>query len=171
MIAPSPGRSGGSWHATQIRVVATLLLACLVGFLLRATNLDNVFPPDGVLHSDDLILLGVDDSYFHARRALYTFENFPAILEFDHYLAYPRGAAQPSPPLHDWLIAGTARLFGSDIRTFELVAAWTSPVLSTLFVLSAFWIAASLAGARTGLVASWLVAVLPAGALITSLGN
>jgi dolichyl-diphosphooligosaccharide--protein glycosyltransferase len=155
----------------QLRIVATLLLACLVALFLRATNLDNVFPPDGALPSDGWILLGVDDSYFHARRALYTFENFPAILEFDHYLAYPRGAAQPSPPLHDWLIAGTARLFGSDIRTFELVAAWISPVLSTLFVLSAFWIAASLAGARTGLVASWLVAVLPAGALITSLGN
>jgi dolichyl-diphosphooligosaccharide--protein glycosyltransferase len=155
----------------QLRIVATLLLACLVALFLRVTNLDSVFPPDGVLPSDGSILLGVDDSYFHARRALYTFENFPAILEFDHYLAYPRGAAQPSPPLHDWLIAGTARLFGSDIRTFELVAAWIPPVLSTLLVLSAFWIASSLAGARTGLVASWLIAVLPAGALITSLGN
>ena len=155
----------------QLRIVAPLLLACLVGLLLRVTNLDSVFPPDGVLPSDGWILLGLDDSYFHARRALYSFENFPAILEFDHYLAYPRGAAQPSPPLHDWLIAATARLFGNDLRTFELVAAWISPVLSALLPLSAFWIAASLAGARTGLVASWFVAVLPAGALITSLGN
>jgi len=139
VIAPSPGRSGSPWHSTQIRVVAILLLACLVGFLLRATNLESVFPPDGVLPSDGWILLGVDDSYFHARRALYTFENFPAILEFDHYLAYPRGAAQPSPPLHDWLIAGAARLLGNDLRTFELVAAWTPPVLSALFALSAGW--------------------------------
>ena len=155
----------------QLRIVAPLLLACLVGLLLRATNLPAVFPPDGALASDGWIVLGKDDSYFHARRALYAFENFPAILEFDRYLAYPRGAAQPAPPLHDWLIAGTARLFGSDLRTFELVAAWISPVLGALFSLSAFWIAASLAGARTGLLASWLVAVLPAGALITSLGN
>jgi len=155
----------------SFRVVAILLLACLVTLLLRATNLASVFPPDGVLPSDDWILLGIDDSYFHARRALYTFENFPAILEFDHYLAYPRGAAQPSPPLHDWLIAGTARLFGSDLRTFELVAAWIPAVLSALLPLGAFWIAASLAGARTGLVASWFVALLPASALITSLGN
>jgi dolichyl-diphosphooligosaccharide--protein glycosyltransferase len=153
------------------RIVASVLLACFVGLLLRATNLLNVFPPDGVLPSDGWILLGTDDSYFHARRALYTFENFPAILEFDRYLAYPHGAAQPSPPLHDWLIAATARLFGNDLRTFELVAAWISPVLGALLSLSAFWIAASLAGARTGLLASWLVALLPAGALITSLGN
>jgi len=171
VTAPSLGRSGSSQYATQLRIVATLLLACLVALLLRATNLDSVFPPDGVLPSDDWILLGIDDSYYHARRALYTFENFPAILEFDHYLAYPRGAAQPSPPLHDWLIAGTARLFGNDLRTFELVAAWIPPVFSALLPLAAFWIAASLAGARTGLVASWLVAVIPAGALITSLGN
>ena len=155
----------------QFRVVTTLLLACLTGFFLRATNLENVFPPDGALLSDGWVLLGVDDSYIHARRALYTVENFPTILEFDHYLAYPRGAAQPSPPLHDWLIAGVARLLGDDLRTFELVAAWTPPVLSALFALSAFWIATSLAGVRIGLVASWLVAVLPAGALITSLGN
>ena len=155
----------------KLRIGALVLLACLVGLLLRATNLATVFPPDGVLPSDGWIVLGKDDSYFHARRALYSFENFPAILEFDRYLAYPHGAAQPSPPLHDWLIAGTARLFGSDLRTFELVAAWISPVFGALLSLSAFWIAASLAGARTGLLASWLVAVLPAGALITSLGN
>jgi len=155
----------------QLRIVAPLLLACLLALFLRATNLARVFPPDGVLPSDGWIVLGTDDSYFHARRALYSFENFPAVLEFDRYLAYPRGAAQPSPPLHDWLIAGTARLFGDDLRTFELVAAWISPVFGALLSLSAFWIAGSLAGARTGLLASWLVAVLPAGALITSLGN
>ncbi|MBW2493325.1 MAG: hypothetical protein JRE43_01130, partial [Deltaproteobacteria bacterium] len=155
----------------QVRIVASVLLACTAALLLRATNLLNVFPPDGVLASDGWILLGIDDSYFHARRALYTFENFPAILEFDRYLAYPHGAAQPTPPLHDWLIAAVARLFGSDLRTFELVAAWISPVLAALLPLSAFWIAASLAGARIGLLASWLVAVLPASALITSLGN
>jgi len=153
------------------RIVALVLLACLVGLLLRATNVASVFPSDGVPAADGWIGLGKDDSYFHARRALYTFENFPATLEFDRYLAYPRGAAQPSPPLHDWLIAGTARLFGKDLRTFELVAAWISPVLGALFSLSAFWIAASLAGVRTGLLASWLVAVLPAALLVTSLGN
>ncbi len=155
----------------KLRIGALVLLACLVGLLLRVTNLATVFPPDGVLPSDGWIVLGKDDSYFHARRALYSFENFPAILEFDHYLAYPKGAAQPAPPLHSWLIAGTARLIGSDLRTFELVAAWISPVFGALLSLTAFWIAASLAGARTGLLASWLVAVLPAGALITSLGN
>lgn len=167
MIAPSPSpaRSGNPRDPMQLRVVALLLLACLAGLLLRSEHLAYVFASDGS------IVLGVDDSYYHARRALYSFENFPAILDFDHYLAYPHGAAQPSPPLHDWLIAGTARLFGNDLRTFELVAAWISPVLGALFSLSAFWIAASLASARTGLVAAWLVAVLPAGVLYTSIGN
>lgn len=149
----------------RLRVLALLVLACLVGLLVRITNLESVFPQDGP------IILGFDDSFFHARRALYTFENFPAVLEFDRYLAYPRGAAQPSPPFHDWLIAGTARLFGDDIRTFECAAAWISPVLGAIFALSAFWIARSVAGARVGLIASWLVAVIPAGALLTSLGN
>jgi asparagine N-glycosylation enzyme membrane subunit Stt3 len=162
MASGSSDRFGGP---TQVGIIAGVLLACIGGLLLRVTALASVFPSDGS------IILGVDDSYFHARRALYIFENFPAILEFDRYLAYPRGAAQPSPPLHDWLIAGTARLFGNDLRTFELVAAWIAPVLGALLPLSAFWIARSVASARVGLLASWLAAVIPAGIVLTSLGN
>ncbi len=159
------GASGRSGSPPSLGIVAGVLLACAAGLLLRATPLPSVFASDGS------IILGVDDSFFHARRALYTFENFPAILELDHYLAYPRGAAQPSPPLHDWLIAGVARLLGDDLRTFERVAAWIGPLLGALLPLAAFWIAGSLASARVALLASWIAAGLPAGVVLTSLGN
>ena len=55
------------------RIAAALLLSCLVGLLLRITNLASVFPVDGP------IVLGLDDAYYHARRALYTFHHFPAV--------------------------------------------------------------------------------------------
>ncbi|MAG30331.1 MAG: hypothetical protein CL908_05470 [Deltaproteobacteria bacterium] len=148
-----------------IRVAVLLVLACLVGLFLRATNIAGIFPPDGP------VVLGMDDAFYHARRALYTFEHFPSVLEHDAYLAYPRGAAQPSPPLQDWLIAGTTRLIGGDYHTLEVVAAWISPLLGSLLSLCAFLIARALAGAAVGLVAAWLVAITPAGTLLTSLGN
>ncbi len=133
--------------------------------MLRSTGFFDVFPGEGA------VILGLDDAQFHARRALYSFVNFPAVLEFDWFLAYPDGAPAPVPPLFDWATAAVARLLGDETNTFERVAAWVSPVLGALLAWPAFAIARCVASTRHGLVAAWLVAVLPSGILVTSLGN
>ncbi len=145
--------------------IAALIGACAVGLLLRALNFASIFPAEGE------VLLGLDDAQFHARRALYSFVNFPAVLDFDWFLAFPDGAAAPVPPFFDWGTAGVARLFGDDIRTLETVAAWVSPVAGALFVWPAYAIGCAVATRGVGLSAAWLSALLPSGALITRLGN
>ncbi|MGE4652536.1 MAG: hypothetical protein AAEJ53_16745 [Myxococcota bacterium] len=145
--------------------IAALIGACGVGLLLRALNFPVIFPAEGD------VLLGLDDAQFHARRALYSFVNFPAVLDFDWFLAFPDGAAAPVPPFFDWATAGVARLFGDDIRTLETVAAWVSPVAGALLAWPAYAIGCAVATRGVGLGAAWLSALLPSGALITRLGN
>ena len=102
------------------RVSASCLLgSMLLAFCMRSLDFPNVFVGDEVL-------LAMWDGSFHARRALYSFVQFPAVLFFDPYIHYPDGAPVPMPPLYDWLLAAVARLFGSDVGTFERVAAWAS---------------------------------------------
>lgn len=158
-----PSGTGGKLRGGAELVV--LIAACGVGLLVRVLNYPTIFPENGD------VLLGLDDAQFHARRALYSFVNFPAVLGFDWFLAYPDGAPAPVPPFFDWATAGVARLFGDDTRSLETVAAWVSPILGSLLVWPAYAIGRSVATRSVGLGAAWLSAMLPSGILITRLGN
>jgi dolichyl-diphosphooligosaccharide--protein glycosyltransferase len=149
----------------RVWIWAGVLGVCTLGLLLRISHYREVFS------DSSMVLLGVDDAFFHARRALYSFVNFPAVLHFDPYIAYPDGSPAPSPPLFDWVTAAVARLFGDDVRTLEVTAAWVTPVTGALFALPAYAIGRSIATPAVGLVAALLTALLPSGLLITRLGN
>ena len=92
--------------STLLPVALVLLSALALG--LRALHYAQVFPGDG---SVDLMIA---DSAYHARRALFSFVNFPSVLVFDSYMAFPDGARVPMPPLYDWSLAAVARLFGDE---------------------------------------------------------
>ena len=117
------------------------------------------------------VQFALTDASYHARRALYSFVNFPAILSFDPYIAYPDGAPVPIPPLYDWMLAGVARLFGDSTLSFERVAAWASPVLSALTVWPIFAVGRRLGGPVVGLGAAFLFALLPASSNRSGVGN
>src|SRR5262245_32379157 len=110
-----------------VRLATALLVLLAVG----------VRPPQWapVLPGDRRLWLLPFDGAYRARRALYTFERFPALLRFDPYLGYPGGVAVPAPPLYDWALGAVARLLASDTAGFERVAAWASPLLAGLCVL------------------------------------
>src|SRR5512134_1537401 len=95
-----------------------LLLLTALAFCIRALWLGDAFGPEGAVH-----FWGPDAAY-HARRALYSFMRFPEVLWFDPYLAFPKGAIVPMPPLFDWAIAAVARCFGESEQAFERVAVW-----------------------------------------------
>jgi asparagine N-glycosylation enzyme membrane subunit Stt3 len=147
--------------------VACLLLGgvAALAFAVRALFLDNVFPGDGA------VLLEVVDGSYHARRALYSFVNFPRILFFDSYLNYPDGAPVPIPPLYDWALAAVARAFGDSLFVFEHVAAWVSPVLGALTVVPVYAAGRLLGGPTLGLGAAAIFALLPVGAFPARVGN
>lgn len=162
---------GRSVTAVGIAGLALLTLG------VRATNLAQVFREPGQ------VILRTADSSYHARRALYGFVNFPALLTFDPYMAFPDGAEVPMPPLYTWSLSGVARLFGHEESVFERVAAWWSPWMAALTVLPVFAIgrvagcavlgarAGPAGGAGVGLLAAFLFALLPASSRSSDLGD
>jgi asparagine N-glycosylation enzyme membrane subunit Stt3 len=137
--------------------------ACLV-VAVRSLNAFHVFV-------DGEVYLAVWDASYHARRALYSFLEFPRVLWFDPLLAHPGGAPVPMPPLYDWLLAAVARIFGNDVPTFERVAAWWSPAMAAATLMPLYGIARLLGRQGAGIGAALLFALLPASALVARVGN
>ncbi len=150
-------------------VSATGLLALFaLALLLRSLGAPFVFV-DGAIDGD--VLLDPWDGAYHARRAFYTFARFPEILFFDPYLRFPDGAPVPFPPLYDWLLGATARLFGSTPDVFGRVAAWASPVLSAMCLWPIFTAAGRLFDRPTAWLACALFAVFPASTMNAGVGD
>jgi asparagine N-glycosylation enzyme membrane subunit Stt3 len=149
----------------SVRVAGVVLLGIgLLALGLRALGAPAVFVGDE-------IFLDIWDGAYHARRAFYSFVHFPEILFFDPLLRFPDGAPVPMPPLYDWLLAGAARLYGSDQRSFETVAAWASPTLAALTVLPVYAAGAVTGGRGVGLAAAALFACLPASTFQSGVGD
>jgi dolichyl-diphosphooligosaccharide--protein glycosyltransferase len=143
------------------------VLFVLATLALLARSLD--FPT--VSGSDAEIVLQGADGWFHARRALYTTENFPSVLAYDTYLNHPHGAAVPWPPLYDWLLGASAVALGGSVEALEQVLVWASPVLGAASVPVVFAAGRAAAGTGVGLVAAGLFAVLPISASSAGIGN
>lgn len=62
----------------------------------------------------ELRLVG-PDSFYHLKRIIYTFENYPEMLMFDPFLSYPEGDFVPWPPLFDFIGGSLAKIIGNPI--------------------------------------------------------
>ncbi len=144
---------------------AAVLGLCLVVVGVRSIGFERVFP------GDSGVVLAIDDAQYHARRAAYTFENFPSLLLFDPYLNFPHGALVPWPPLYDFALAAAARAFGPERRNLELVLGWAPVALGLLTALAVYAVGRRMAGPGVALVALAFFAFLPVSTLYTSVGN
>ncbi|MFT5442141.1 MAG: asparagine N-glycosylation enzyme membrane subunit Stt3 [Myxococcota bacterium] len=131
-----------------------LLGVMLFALGVRALGFEHVFTDEGVVFAPA-------DATYHMRRAFYTFVNFPSALLHDPLLNFPGGANVPWPPLFDFLVGGTARLFAEDQAGFERVGAWASSVFGAITVVPIYFIARQVAGAGVGLFAGFLFSLFP----------
>ncbi|OPY49792.1 MAG: Dolichyl-monophosphooligosaccharide--protein glycosyltransferase AglB [Methanosaeta sp. PtaU1.Bin055] len=115
----------------------------------------------GALVSGDLLFYGFD-TFYHMRRILFTFENFPTTLWFDPWINYPKGLELLWPPLFDEIVAGAALLLGAGSqRSVEVVAAAVPPILGSLTIVSVYLLARELFGRRIGLLSALFFAINP----------
>ena len=176
---PRPANGSRSWATSseellrsqsltgmnRYRLPLQLFFLAALAVAVRGLGVAQVFPADGWVEIE------TGDSAYHARRALWSFVNFPSVLIFDSYISYPGGAVVPMPPLYDWALGGVARLFGDGIGAFERVAAWFGPVLAGLSVIPIYFIGGAVGSPGVGLGAAALFALLPASARMSSVGD
>lgn len=145
--------------------MALFLLLLATAFAVRARPLAYFSGEDGAP------ILRADDSQYHARRARYSLENFPAVLVRDSYLEYPTGADVVWPPLWDWSLAAVASALGGGAERLSRVLAWAPVVVGTLTLVPVALAVRALASPAVALGAAALLAVLPAALMYTSFGN
>ena len=146
-------------------VWALLLLLLLAAFTVRARPIAYFMDASGEP------MLRADDAQYHARRALYSLENYPSVLTRDTYLDSPSGAHVPWPPLWDFLLASVAALLGGGREVLTRVLAWAPVVVGTLCLLAVAIVARTLASRGVALGAAAILAVLPVSLMYSSFGN
>lgn len=160
MSATGTGRDAGA------RIAAAAALVAIAGTALAVRSLSFEY----VFVGGDVVFPPADVQY-HLRRAFYTFVNFPGVLLWDSYLNYPDGAPVPWPPLFDWTVGAAARALASDAHGFEVVAAWTAPVLGAATTWPVYLAARRLDGRAASLGAAAVLALLPVHLFYSQVGN
>lgn len=146
------------------QTAAGLCAVSLLAVAARARRFPLVFVGDGE------VVLRLDESQYHARRALFTFENFPQVLDRDPYINFPQGADVPWPPLHDFALGAAARLLVEAPEAVPAVLAWAPVVVAALTTLCVYAVARNVAGHATALGASAIFALLGASVNFSDLG-
>jgi dolichyl-diphosphooligosaccharide--protein glycosyltransferase len=142
-----------------------LLAIGALAFAIRSRAFGFVFTSAGE------VILRSDDSQYHARRALFSLMNFPAVLTRDSYLDFPEGARVPWPPLWDFSLAAVARLTGGGAEGLDRVLAWAAALVGSLAVFPVYGAARAVAARGVALGAAAIFAVLPVSVMYSSVGN
>jgi dolichyl-diphosphooligosaccharide--protein glycosyltransferase len=151
---------------TEKNKLKLLLVIMLAAFVVRIA----VFPV--VFSNGNITFLG-EDTYYHARRILYTVLHFPATVVFDTYINYPIGSTIGWPPLYDEFTAIVALIVGlgnPSLSTIETTIAVVPLIFGVLTVPLVFLIAEKIFDWKTGLIAAGMLAISPSHVYVSLLG-
>jgi dolichyl-diphosphooligosaccharide--protein glycosyltransferase len=145
-----------------------LVVVLFIGAGVRLLPYPEVFTPEGIRFVAD------DDPYYHVLRAKRIVDDFPNIPWEDPLMNYPTGAAILWPPLFDIIIAWTAMItsLGQPSPEFvERVAAFVPLFFGVVTLPLVAMIGRQLVSEGVGLLAAFLVALLPAHVTYSVLGR
>jgi dolichyl-diphosphooligosaccharide--protein glycosyltransferase len=111
------------------------------------------------------LVSGGSDSYYHKRIIDYVVDT-GGHLVYDPLLGYPIGLRSGRPPLYDWSVAVVGIVFSPLFQDVD-VSVWYSFLFSTavwgsLTIFPLFFLTKEAFGRRAGLVAAFLLAIMPA---------
>lgn len=164
-----PLESKESTHLSTTSLKSSIIYltaAILVAFLMRMLAYSLVTANGGITFR------GFDD-FYHMRLILYTVSNFPHSLNFDSYINYPFGYNVGWPPFFDLLGALLAKVLGGgqpDLHTIEFAGALLPVILGVLTIIPLYIAAATILDRKTGFLAAFIFAVLPAHISISRFG-
>lgn len=157
-----------------IRIMVTrrtdFWLLCLLMLVSLAVRLE----PAHQVFGSDMVRLFTDDPPYHAHRVATLLEAVPRPGQPDPFVAHPYGATAHWPWGFDWVLAALAAPLAGDPPDREVISAvcaLSAPVLGALLLPLVFLMVGAVAGRRTALIATALVAILPAHADYSLVGR
>jgi oligosaccharyl transferase (archaeosortase A-associated) len=135
-----------------------LIAAFALSLYLRA-----VMPYDSVFRNG-VVAFASDDAVFHMRLVENTLYNFPHRITFDSFTLYPYGSVLHWGPLWTQLIATISLIVGLgsyNMQTVNAIAAYFPSVFGALIVFPVYYIGKSLRNRTTGILAAFMIAILP----------
>jgi dolichyl-diphosphooligosaccharide--protein glycosyltransferase len=140
-------------------IFGILLLAAFVLSLYLRT----VMPYDSVFRNG-VVAFASDDSVFQMRLVENTLYNFPHRLTYDVFTLYPSGNTLHWGPLWTQLIATISLIVGLgsyNMQTVNTIGAYFPSVFGALVVFPVYYIGKSLRNRTTGILAAFMIAILP----------
>ncbi|HEY6003168.1 MAG TPA: STT3 domain-containing protein [Anaeromyxobacter sp.] len=148
--------------------IAGLAIVAAVAVAIRFTHV-------GLVYDGGTVNLVADtDPHYHVLQAERILHRAPGAPWFDPNLDWPNGAPVPWPPLFDAVLAGAAAAVhgaGAGRDEISAVAAAVPPVMGAISAIAVGALAAALLGARRRVLASLLLALLPAHGELTPVGR
>jgi dolichyl-diphosphooligosaccharide--protein glycosyltransferase len=148
------------------------LWPALIGAVVLGAFLIRVVPQIGIVLVNGGVEFKEVDPWYHMRLVDNMVHNFPLPLTYDVYSLYPDGAEVGFQPLLTWLIVAigyVVSLGQPSTHTVELIGAFLPPIMGALICLPVYLIGREMGGKVVGIVAAFLVAILPTQLLFRSL--
>lgn len=140
-------------------IFGLLLLAAFVLSLYLRT----VMPYDSVFRNG-VVAFASDDSVFQMRLVENTLYNFPHRIVYDVFTLYPSGNPLHWGPLWTQLIATISLIVGLggyNMQNVNTIGAYFPSVFGALIVFPVYYIGKSLGNRTTGILAAFMIAILP----------
>lgn len=148
-----------TWFAQHWKTFAVLAVIFGLAFFARA------YYGLGPSTEDGFIVSGGSDSYYH--HYVITYGTDTGDFHFwDNMLNYPVGTRNPRPPFYDWSVAlagmGLSPLFDGDVYTSTFyVFLFSTALWGALTVFPTYFLAKEAFGKKAGIVAAFLLAIMP----------
>ncbi len=140
-------------------IPALLLLSAFALSLFMRT----VMPYDSVFRNN-VVAFASDDAVYHMRLVENTLHHFPYRISYDPLTHYPYGSLIHFGPLWTQLIATLSLIAGLgsyDMHTTNIIGAFIPSVFGALVVFPVYYIGRSLGNKGTGILAAFMIAILP----------
>jgi len=122
-----------------------------------------VLPYDAVFRGG-IVGFAADDAVFHMRLVENLLNNFPQKIWFEVFTLYPYGQSLHFGPLWTYMIAITSLILGAGSPSLELtrtVGAYLPGIFGALVVFPIYFIGKNVFNKRVGLLAAFMIAVMP----------
>ncbi|MCD4782187.1 MAG: hypothetical protein K8S27_16805, partial [Candidatus Omnitrophica bacterium] len=140
------------------------IYTAFVLFIFAISLYIRTVPPYDAVFRGGIIGFAADDAVFHMRLVENLIENFPHRIWFEPFTHYPSGSNLHFGPLWTYLIAITSLILGAGSPSLELtrtIGAYFPAIFGALVVFPVYFIGREVFDRRVGLLAAFLVGVMP----------